>query len=69
MENIKFLNDTEIRVKGIEILNQFLGPAMALRFLSLISRESTDYVEISRRIYKDQTIDDIFIRTKENWKA
>ena len=47
----KALNDTEIKFKGIEALNKTLGPSSALRFLTILHRESTDYVEISRRLY------------------
>jgi PIN domain nuclease of toxin-antitoxin system len=61
------LNDTELRIRGIEILNETLGIAAALRFLSLLHREPTDYVAISRRLYEGQTIDDIFDRARANW--
>jgi len=62
------MDDTEIRFKGIEALNNTLGPTAALRFLSLIHREYTDYVEISKRLYENQTIDEIFERARLNWK-
>jgi hypothetical protein len=51
MAKTRALDDSEIRIKGIEVLNKALGPAAALRFLSLLHRQPTDYVEISRRIY------------------
>jgi len=62
------IDDTEIRIRGIEALNKALGPAAALKFLTLLHRESTDYVEISRRLYEGQTIDEIFDRAKKEWK-
>ena len=68
MGNTGIMNDTEIRIKGIEALNQALGPSAALRFLALLHREPTDYVEISRRLYKGQTIEEIFERAKKGWK-
>jgi len=64
----KTMNDAEIKLKGIEALNKTLGPSAALRFLTLLHREATDYVEISRRLYKGQTIHEIFKRAKEHWK-
>ena len=64
----KTMDDTEIRVKGIEALNKILGPTAALRFLTLLHREPTDYVEISRRLYEGQTIDEIYTRAKKQWK-
>jgi hypothetical protein len=68
MKKEKMMNDTEIRISGIEALNKALGPVAALRFLTLLQREPTDYVAISRRLYKEQTIEDIFNRTKKHWK-
>lgn len=68
MEKAKIMDDAEIRVSGIEALNKALGPAAALRFLTLLHREPTDYVEISRRVYEGQTIDEIFERAKRHWK-
>lgn len=62
------MDDTEIKFKGIEALYKSLGATAALRFLTLIHREPTDYVEISRRLYNGQTIDEIFKRAKTHWK-
>ena len=65
----KTMNDAEIKFKGIEALNKSLGPAAALKFLTMLHREPTDYVEISRKLYEGQTIDDIFKRAKKQWKG
>jgi len=62
------MDDTAIKVKGIEALNKSLGTTAALRFLTLLYREPTDYVEISERLYDKQTIDEIFKRAKKHWK-
>lgn len=69
MSKAKIMDDTEVRISGIEALNKALGPAAALRFLTLLHREPTDYVEISRRLYKGQRIDEIFERAKKQWKG
>ena len=69
MTEPKIMDDAEIKFKGIEALNKTLGPARALRFLTLLHREPTDYVEISRRLYEGQTIEDIFERAKEHWNG
>jgi hypothetical protein len=69
MEKARPIDDTQIRITGIEALNKALGPAAALRFLTLLRREPTDYVEISRRLYRRQTIDEIFRRAKKQWKG
>ncbi|MBM3237032.1 hypothetical protein FJZ31_12140 [Candidatus Poribacteria bacterium] len=67
MKKVKIMDDTEIRIRGIEALNNALGSAAALRFLTLLHCEPTDYVEISRRLYKGQTINEIFERAKKQW--
>ncbi|WP_251959099.1 hypothetical protein [Nostoc commune] len=68
MEINNIMDDTEIRVKGINALYKSLGSAAAMRFLILLHKNPTDYVEISRTIYQDQTIDEIFTRSKQNWQ-
>jgi len=64
MEKTRMMDDTEIRIRGVEALNNTLGPTAALRFLTLCHREPTDYVEISRRLYEAQTIEEIFDRAQ-----
>lgn len=64
----KTMDDAEIKFKGIEALNKTRGPATALRFLTMLHREPTDYVEISRKLYEGQTIEEIFKRAKKHWQ-
>lgn len=61
------MTDSELRVSGIEALNRALGVAGALRFLGMLHRDPTDYVEVSRRLYEGQTVDEIFDRAREQW--
>ena len=68
METTMAIDDAEVRFKGIIALNQALGPAGALRFLTLLHRDRTDYVEISRRLYEGQSIDEIFSRAYKQWQ-
>lgn len=65
----KTMNDAEIKFKGIEALNKTLGPVAALKFLTMLHREPTDYVEISHKLYEGQTIEEIFKRAKKHWKG
>ncbi|HLB25940.1 MAG TPA: hypothetical protein VJM83_06390 [Nitrospirota bacterium] len=65
----KTLDNTEIRIKGIETLNEVLGPSAALKFFDMVRLEPTDYVEVSKRLYKGQTVEDIFARAKKHWKG
>ncbi len=68
MEKVKVMDDAQIRISGIEALNKALGHTAALRFLTLLHREPTDYVEISRRLYEGLSVDEIFDRAKKHFK-
>lgn len=68
MTNQVVFDDTKIRLNGIDALNKALGHVGALRFMTLIQGEPTDYVQISRRLYKDQSVAQIFARAKNTWK-
>jgi hypothetical protein len=68
-ERAKAMHDAELRVLGIEALNKALGPAEALRFLALFHHEPTDYVEISKKLYEGQTIEEIIKRAKEHLRG
>ena len=61
------ITDSELRISGIDALNKALGPSRALRFLTLLHREPTDYVDVSRRLYDGQSVDEIFDRAKTAW--
>jgi hypothetical protein len=63
-DSAKMMDDAEIRMRGIEALNKALGVATALRFLALMHHEPTDYVQISRRLYEGQQLDEMFYQGK-----
>ncbi len=44
MTEMNLLHDTDVKIKGIEALNNALGIAGALKFLMLLHREPTDYM-------------------------
>lgn len=51
--------DTEIRVKGLEILVRELGPVEAERFIALILREPFDYTAWQAELWADESIEEI----------
>jgi len=63
------MDENELARLGIEALFGALGPAAALRFLSLLKRGHGDSVEMSRRLYEDQTIEEVHARAKQNWRG
>ncbi|NUO07418.1 MAG: hypothetical protein HUU08_01875 [Candidatus Brocadia sp.] len=51
--------DTEIRLKGLKILTEFLGDVEAERFISLIQREPLDYTKWRQGLDEDLSIEEI----------
>ena len=68
-ERTKAIDESELRVIGIDALNKALGPAEALRFLALFHHEPTDYVDVSKKLYENQSVEEIFKRAKEHWRG
>jgi len=68
-ERAKAIDESELRVRGVDALNKALGPAEALRFLALFHREPTDYVDVSKKLYENQSVEEIFKRAKEHWRG
>jgi hypothetical protein len=66
LKHVKTAN--EIKLEGIVALNKSLGPADAMRFLTYLHREPTDYVKVSHCLYEEQSLDDIFQRAKKEAK-
>jgi hypothetical protein len=65
MKNIrKKTSDTDLRKAGIEALSKSLGLSGAYRFMSFLRFEPTDYVQFSKDLYKNQSVDEIFKRSK-----
>jgi hypothetical protein len=59
MVAIKEIDETELKVNAIEALNKALGPLNAYKFLSSVSKDKTDYVKISRKIFEGMKVDEI----------
>ena len=53
------LTDTELKLKGAEILITNLGLIESERFIALIQREPFDYSSWSQDLFKGQSIRDI----------
>ncbi len=68
-ERTRTMGEAELRAAGIDALNKSLGPLGAVRFLALFRSEPTDYVEVSRRLYENQSVVEIFKRAKEHWRG
>jgi hypothetical protein len=53
------MTDTEIRIRGVQILSDYLGAIEMERFIALIQREPFDYTRWRAAIDTDDTIETI----------
>jgi len=53
------ITDTEIRVKGVQVLAQHLGEVEMDRFIALIQREPFDYTIWKQNLDEDDSIEEI----------
>ena len=59
------ITDTEIKLKGIQILAEHLGDVEAERFIALIQREPFDYTKWRQGLDESLTIESISQRAME----
>jgi hypothetical protein len=60
------LTDTEIKVKGLNILVKELGDVMAEKFISLILKEPFDYTKWQRHLFEEMDIIELSKKAMEN---
>jgi len=53
------ITDTEIRIRGLQILTEHLGDIEAERFIAIIQREPFDYTKWRQGMDEDLTIQEI----------
>ncbi len=53
------MTDTEIKIKGIHLLTQYLGDVEAERFIALIQREPFDYTKWHQELDEKLSIEEI----------
>ena len=53
------ISDTEIKIKGLQILTDLLGDVEAERFIALIQREPFDYTKWRQGLDEDLSIEQI----------
>jgi hypothetical protein len=68
-ERAKAIDEFDSELLELTHLNKALGPAEALRFLALLRCEPTDYVDVSKKLYENQSVEEIFKRAKEHWRS
>jgi len=53
------LTETELKIKGIEILTSELGDVDAEKFISLLLREPFDYTKWQRDLFKSISVEEL----------
>ena len=53
------MTDTEIKIKGIEVLTDTLGIVQAERFISLIMRDPFDYTTWQKDLWHEKSVEEI----------
>jgi len=53
------MTDTEIRLKGLQVLTEYIGEVEAERFVALIQREPFDYTKWRQGMDEDIAIEEI----------
>ena len=53
------ITDTEIKLKGIHLLSEYLGNVEAERFITLIQREPFDYTKWRQGLDENLSIEEI----------
>lgn len=53
------ITDTEIKIKGFQILSKYLGDVEAERFVALIQRDPFDYTKWKEKLEEEDTIEEI----------
>lgn len=53
------MTDTEIRMKGMQVLVNALGEVQAEKFITLIMREPFNYTKWQRDLWNDKSVEEI----------
>jgi len=59
------ITDTEIKLKGFEVLSQYLGLIEAEKFISLIQRDRFDYTKWRENLFEGLSGEEISKRAME----
>jgi hypothetical protein len=57
-------SDSIICAEGLSALNEKLGLVDTERFFALLNRESFDYTEWRKELFKNETVDSLYVKAK-----
>ena len=63
---MSMMTDTEIRVKGLQILAQYLGDIEMERFIALIQQEPFDYNHWRESMEQEESVEEVSRKAMEH---
>jgi len=63
------ISDTELKKRAIVLLNETLGAANTIRFLSMYNTGRQDYMEIRNELFKDMSARQVFEEAADFWRS
>lgn len=63
------MTDSETKMRGLEILNQYMGIVQAERFIALIQRERFDYTKWRENLFNGMSGEEISKKAMEYQKT
>jgi len=62
------MTDNQILLRGMEALANAIGIVEAEKFISIIIRDSSDYTEWRKNLFKGKSLDEINNEAKNYWE-
>jgi len=62
-------SETLLRIEAMQVLNQHFGPVETERFIASINRESIDYTESRKELFKDMSVRDLSSAAMDYYKS
>jgi hypothetical protein len=63
------ISDTELRKRALVLLNETLGAANTIRFLSMYNTGKQDYLQIRDELFKDMSAKEVFEEAADFWQS
>jgi len=63
------ISDTELRKRALVLLNETLGAANTIRFLSMYNTGKQDYLQIRDELFKDMSAKQVFEEAADFWQS
>ncbi len=63
------ISDIELRKRALVLLNETLGAANTIRFLSMYNTGKQDYLQIRDELFKDKTAKQVFEEAEKFWQS